>query len=164
GLYPYLVLDRERRRRRSGMPKWLAMIAAAFHVLRFFPLRRLSIHAPGGAETCHSPCVFVGNNGYRIDGASLGTRERGAEGTLCLFVARQTSRAALLWLACRCILGRVDQKRDLRSLSLPAIDIEAHHRRLLVAFDGEVETMRSPLHYRIRPGMLRVFVPSPAPA
>jgi diacylglycerol kinase family enzyme len=31
---------------------------------------------------------------------------------------------------------------------------------LLVAFDGEVETMQSPLHYRIRPGALCVFAPA----
>jgi diacylglycerol kinase family enzyme len=30
---------------------------------------------------------------------------------------------------------------------------------LLVARDGEVEWMKTPLHYRIRPGALRVLVP-----
>ena len=37
--------------------------------------------------------------------------------------------------------------------------IETGHRRLLVACDGEVEWMETPLNYRIRPGALRVLVP-----
>jgi diacylglycerol kinase family enzyme len=164
GLYPYLVLDRVRRQRRSGLPKWLAMIPAGFRALRYFPVHRLSIHAPDGAETHRSPCVFIGNNEYRIDGRSLGTRDRLDEGRLHVYVAKQKSRVGLLWLACRSILGLLNQQQDLRALALPAVEIDSHHRRVLVAFDGEIESMRSPLHYRIKPEALRVFAPAPAAA
>ena len=36
--------------------------------------------------------------------------------------------------------------------------------RVRVATDGEVVRMRAPLHYRVRPGALRVFAPVPEPA
>jgi YegS/Rv2252/BmrU family lipid kinase len=163
GLYPYLVVERERRTRRAGLPKWLAMILAAFRALRYFPVRRLSIRAAGATETDRSPCVFVGNNIYRLNGRSLGTRDRLDEGQLSLYVAKQQSRIALLWLSCRSFLGLLDEQRDLRSFIVPTVDISSRHSRLLVAFDGEVDTMRSPLHYRIRPRALRVFAPSTAP-
>jgi len=65
GFYPYLVLDRERQRRRHGLPKWLAMIAACLRAVRHFPLRRLTISAEGWTQSYRSPCVFVGNNEYR---------------------------------------------------------------------------------------------------
>jgi diacylglycerol kinase family enzyme len=164
GLYPYLVLDRVRRQRRSGLPKWLAMILAGFRALLYLPVQRLSIYAPDGTETHRSPCVFIGNNEYRMDGASLGTRDRLDEGRLHLYVAKQESRLALLGLACRSILGLLSQQQDLRALMLPAVEIDSHHRRLLVAFDGEIEVMRAPLHYRIKPRALRVFAPAPATA
>ena len=160
GIYPYSVLDRERQRRRKGLPKWLAMILSGLKTLRYFPLRRLSVCAAGSVEAHRSPCVFVGNNVYEITGASLGTRARLDEGQLCLYVARQQSRLALFWLACRSILGFVDEKRDLRIYKTPAVEISSHRRRLLVAHDGEVETIESPLHYRIKPGALRVFANS----
>jgi diacylglycerol kinase family enzyme len=41
-------------------------------------------------------------------------------------------------------------------------EISARRHWLLVATDGEVKTMRSPLNYRSRPGALRVFAPDPA--
>jgi diacylglycerol kinase family enzyme len=160
GIYPYLVLDRERRTDRHGLPKWLAMILAGLRALRYFPLRRLTIQTTGGAEAYRSPCVFVGNNAYQISGQSLGTRRRLDEGLLSLFVAKQQSRLELLWLACRSVLGYLDQERDLRALTLTDVEISSGRRRLLVAFDGEVETMRSPLHYQVKPGALSVFAPS----
>jgi diacylglycerol kinase family enzyme len=162
GLYPDLVLNRERRRSGQSLPKWLALIVAAFRTWQYFPLRRLTIHAGGMAEAYRSPCVFVGNNIYRLSGPSLGTRDALDEGQLSLYVAKQQSRLALLWLSCRSFFGFLNEQQDLRSYILPAVEISSHDRRLLVSFDGEIETMRSPLHYRIRPRALRVFAPSSA--
>jgi diacylglycerol kinase family enzyme len=159
GIYPYLVLDRKRRTGRGGLPKPLALILASLKALRYFPLRRLSIRTSGWTEAYRSPCMFVGNNVYRLSGPSLGTRDRLDEGQLSLYVAKQQSRLALLWLASRSFLGFLDQQRDLRTFNLAAVEISSRHRRLLVAFDGEIETFKSPLQYRIRPGALRVFAP-----
>jgi diacylglycerol kinase family enzyme len=113
GIYPFLILNRERQRRQLGLSKWPAMIVAALRAIRYFPLRRLSIAAEGATEPARSPCVFIGNNEYRLTGPALGSRARLDEGTLCLYVARQQSAPALLWLACRCVLGLFNPKRDI---------------------------------------------------
>jgi diacylglycerol kinase family enzyme len=160
GIYPYMVVDRDRRRSRHGQSKWVAMFWAALRMLRYFPLRRLSIRAEGWSEPCRTPCVFVGNNEYCLDASSFGTRARLDAGTLCLYVARQQSRLALLWLALRSAIGFLDRKRDLRTFKVGSVDINSRTSRLLVALDGEVAVMRSPLEYRVRPGALRVFVPA----
>jgi diacylglycerol kinase family enzyme len=159
GIYPYMVVDRERRRSLHGQSKWVAMFWAVLRMIRYFPLRRLSICAEGWNEPCRTPCVFVGNNEYCLDASSFGTRERLDAGTLCLYVAKQQSRLALLWLASRSAIGFLDRKRDLRILKARSVDISSHTSRLLVARDGEVSVMRSPLEYRVRPAALHVFVP-----
>jgi diacylglycerol kinase family enzyme len=159
GLYPYMVLDRERRRSKHGQAKWAAAILAALRTLRYLPVRRLSIRAEGWSEPCRTPCLFVGNNEYSLAGPSLGRREQLDQGALSLYVARRQSRIALLWLALRSALGLVDQGRDLRVLSVRSAEIASRTSRLPVAIDGEVAVLRPPLHYRIRPGALRVFVP-----
>jgi diacylglycerol kinase family enzyme len=164
GIYPYLVLGRERIRRREGRTKWAAMLLAALRTLRFFPLRRLRIRAAGEVEPVRSPCVFVGNNEYRLIAPAMGTRERLDGGELCVYVAKQQSRLALFWVALRSVLGLLDPPRELRILKVPAAEIVARRHRLLVACDGEVRIIRSPLRYRSRPGALRVLVPSAAQA
>src|SRR4051812_21473574 len=87
-------------------------------------------------------------------------RGRGSIEASCAFdVARTQGRLSMFWLACGCILGLVRQQRDLRIFKGATADISARRSRLLVAFDGEVATMQSPLHYKIRRGALLVFAP-----
>jgi diacylglycerol kinase family enzyme len=118
------------------------------------------VRVEGLAEPFRSPCVFVGNNEYRLALPHVGTREHLDRGELAVYVARAQGRLSLLWLACLCIFGRVDQERDLRIFKGGAAEIITRRQRVLVAFDGEVEAIRSPLLYRMRPGALRVFAPS----
>lgn len=160
GLYPYMVLDRERRRSRHGQAKWVATLLAAFRTLRYLPLRRLSVRAEDWDEPCRTPCVFVGNNQYRLAGPALGTRERLDGGRLTLYVAPPQSRLGLILLALRSALGLVDEGRDLRVLRVETVEIRSRTSRLLVALDGEVAILRPPLTYHLRPGALRVFAPA----
>jgi diacylglycerol kinase family enzyme len=165
GIYPYLVFDRERTRRRRGLAKWTAMFLACLRTLRHFPVRRLSICGEGWVDPARSPCVFVGNNEYRLSVPAFGRRERTDGGELCVYVAKQQSRLGLLWLALRTFLGFLAREQDLRIIKLKAVEISTRRRRrLLVALDGEVRLIRSPLRYRIRPGDLHVFVPAAAQA
>jgi diacylglycerol kinase family enzyme len=160
GIYPYVVLDRDRRRKRHGVSKWPAMIIAGFRAFWNLPLHRLRIRAQNWQEACRSPCVFIGNNEYHLKGSSFGSRERLDGGELCLFVARKQSRLGLLWVAVRCVAGLVDQS-DLRIVATAAVEVGSRRKRLLVALDGEIQWMQTPLHYRTRPAALRVLAPLP---
>jgi diacylglycerol kinase family enzyme len=113
GIYPYLVLDRDRRRERHGLSKWMAMALAGIRAVRNLPLRRLRVRGPDWQGSCRTPCVFIGNNKYELHGSSFGSRHCLNRGELCLFVAGQQSRLALIWLAVRCITGSLKQ-HDLR--------------------------------------------------
>jgi diacylglycerol kinase family enzyme len=161
GIYPHLVFERERERRRAGLSKWAAMILAGLRMLRYLPLFRLRIRVAGKSELIRSPCVFVGNNAYHLTLPAIGRRERLDRGELCLYAAKAQSRLSLFWLACRCALGFIDQQRDLRILKGATAEISARRHWLLVAFDGEIKTMHSPLQFRARPGALLVFAPAP---
>ncbi|MDQ8730531.1 diacylglycerol kinase family protein [Bradyrhizobium sp. LHD-71] len=168
GVYPFLVIDRERRRRR-GLWKWVAMLFAAARAARYLPMRRLHIKAGNTVEDHRSPCLFVGNNQYNLTGFDLGRRHDLTSGTLSLHIARPRSAVSLAWLALRCMLGLFEAERDLRTLIVKELVISSRKRRLLVAFDGEVERINTPLRYRTRPAALNVFCPArtdaePAPA
>lgn len=61
-------------------------------------------------------------------------------------------------LALRALFGR--QNSDTVDAETKECWIETERKRLDVATDGEVTAMDMPLHYRIRPGALRVMVPA----
>ena len=106
-----------------------------------------------------TPFVFIGNNAYQLDLFHIGARICLDAGALSLYVAHRTGRLGLLILALRGLLGRLHRTKDFDTLCIKEVSIETRLTRLLVAIDGEVNVMETPLHYRIRPGALRVSVP-----
>jgi diacylglycerol kinase family enzyme len=159
GIYPHMVLERERRQS-EGWSKWPAMAIAFLRMMRRFPRRKLLICSEGDVEPCRTPCLFVGNNAYGTGLTTLGTRARLDGGELCLYVARHGGPLGFARLAFLAALGRLDEEREFDTRRLSAAEIRSRTSRLLVARDGEVEAMRPPLRYRIRPGALDVFAPA----
>ncbi|HXG78735.1 MAG TPA: diacylglycerol kinase family protein [Methyloceanibacter sp.] len=159
GIYPYMVIDRERRRTGRKLAKWTAMVPAFFRMLRHFPRRRLRISAEGFERPYRTPCLFVGNNEYSMELFTLGRRRRLDSGKLWFYVVKPREPLAFFWMVCRLCFGRMDQSHDLDTFELSAAVVTAKASRLPVALDGDVEVMHMPLHYRARPGALSVIVP-----
>jgi diacylglycerol kinase family enzyme len=164
GVYPLMVTDRDLRRRRHGLGKWLAMSLAFGRMLWRFPRRRLRLRAEGWTTPYRTPCLFVGNNEYSMELFSLGQRRRLDGGELWLGVVKQRRPWGLFWLALRVLVGSVDQARDFETLRTGALEIAMGSSRVPVSIDGEVATLRPPLLYRSRPGALRVIAPAPPAA
>ncbi len=162
GIYPWMVRRREAIQRHRGFPKWLAMISSGFAALRRFPLFRVRITADRERIVTTSPIVFVGCNRYAMTMFSLGERAQLDGGELCLYVARCSSRFALLRLVFRGLFGRLEQARDFTITYPREVLVETWRKRLLVAADGEVVPSQAPLRYRVVPGGLTVMVPAPA--
>jgi diacylglycerol kinase family enzyme len=159
GIYPYMVIDRERRRAQHKLAKWMAMVPAFFRMLRHFPRRRLRISAEGFARPYRTPCLFVGNNEYGMELFTFGRRRRLDTGKLWFYVVKPRSPWEFFLMICRLCFGHLDQDRDLDTFQLAEAEIGAKTSRLPVALDGEVRIMHTPLHYRSRPGALNVIVP-----
>jgi diacylglycerol kinase family enzyme len=158
GIYPHLVTERKRARRR-GVSKWAALLLALIRVIWRMPSPRLRIAAAEHAAQRRTPCVFVGNNLYDLDPFATAKRSRLDRGELCVYIVNREGRLALLRLACRAVAGKLEPARDLILIRTGQMMIAARRSRLRVALDGEARTMSTPLSYRIRPRALPVFVP-----
>lgn len=167
GIYPYMVIDRERRRAQHKLAKWIAVVPAFFRMMRHFPRRRLHIAAKGFARPYRTPCLFVGNNEYGMELFSFGRRQRLDAGKLWFSVVKPRSPWEFFLMVCRLCIGRLDQARDLDTFHLAEAKISAKSSRLPVALDGDVQIMQTPLHYRSHPRAITVIVADgkgPAPA
>ena len=163
GIYPYMVIDRERRRTHHKLAKWTAMIAAMFRALKHFPRRRLALSAEGWTRPYRTPCLFVGNNEYGMDLFTFGRRAHLDRGELAVHVVKQRRPLGFFWMICRMCFGRATTARDIESFKLKELEVRAKTSRLPVALDGEVEIMHPPLRYRSRPGALTIMVPAGQP-
>src|SRR5215210_6103779 len=160
GLYPRIVRRREKLQEREGSGKWSAFMRASLAVLRRYPFMNVRLDADGKEIARKTPFVFVGNNEYQVENLQMGARSCLDAGRLSLYVAHRTGRLGLLRLALSALLGRLREAHDFDALCAREIWVETRRpKRIPVATDGEVNVLSTPLHYRIRPGALKVIVP-----
>jgi diacylglycerol kinase family enzyme len=159
GIYPQIVSRREAQQQRLARGKWLAFFWATVQALRRFPFLDLRVAFEGRQIVRRTAFLFVGNNEYKIAGFELGSRACVNAGKLGLYLSQGTGRFGLFRLSFHALVGRVDQAKDFDVFCVTEARVETGKRRLLVACDGEVEPMQTPLHYRIRPAALQVLVP-----
>ena len=161
GLYPEMVEERERRQH-LGWRKNVATLWAGVVALRRFRMVHLRLAAAGGSERLKTPFVFVGNNQYAMSLFALGTRACLDDGRLSLYTANIDRRFSLARIVVLALLGRLEQTRDFQQRCVSEAWLDSRWWRLRVALDGEVLSLVPPLHFRARPGALRVMVPEPA--
>jgi diacylglycerol kinase family enzyme len=160
GFYPRIVQERERQQR-HGCSKWLALARAG--ALIFKQSRTLHVELDGDSthQSYDTPFVFVGNNRYTMAGMEIGTRAALDGGKLWICTAPYAGRLRLLALAGEALLGLV-RDADLAAFETDRARMRLRRPQVQVATDGEINLMQTPLHYRIRPGALRVMVPTHA--
>ena len=161
GLYPGMVRTRQKLQRRFGHSKRMAMLWAMLAAMRRSPLLTLELQVDHETQRCRSPFVFVGNNQYGMAGFDIGSRERLDGGSLSVYTTRRCSVGGLASLALRALIGRLHQAEDFDVVSARELRVDTPHSRLLVATDGELNIMDTPLEFRIVPRALEVLVPAP---
>ena len=159
GLYPEIVRGRERQER-LGYGKWTSLVRSAFKVLRRYPNLDVRLNADSREISTRTPFVFIGNNEYEMESFNIGGRNCLDAGHLSLYMTQRTGRLALVKLALRAIIGKLGTEKDFISLCTDEVWIETRRKLLRVALDGEVMMLPTPIHYRVRPGALRVMVPA----
>lgn len=159
GIYPRIIAQRDNLQHQRNSGKWAAFAWATVLAFRRFPFLHLRICFQGRELRRKTAFLFVGNNGYEMTGLDIGARRRLDTGNLGLCTTHRTGRLGLLRMGVSALLGRVDQARDFDTFTVDEALIDSLQKRLLVSMDGEVTYMQPPLHYRSRPGALRVIVP-----
>lgn len=161
GLYPRIVRRRDHQIERIGRGKWSAALFAAVRVFRRHSFFRVRFEIDGKRFLRKTPFVFVGNNEYGIDLYNIGSRESLTDGTLSAYFLKRSGRWGVLILVLRTLFGRLKQWKDFESIKATEITIDVKKKNVMVALDGEVAVMETPLEYRILPKALNVIVPKP---
>ena len=106
--------------------------------------------------------IAVASNSYDEGVGQFFSRHSLDRGTLTLYVLRHLTVRDFFRLTTGMLLGRWRGDEALSIESVKAVTIDTRKDLLKVMFDGEVETLHSPLHFTIRPKALSVIVPATA--
>lgn len=157
GLYPHIVRHRQRRQSRYGHGKYWAMLWATLTVVGRNPFLKLQLQLDERVQRCRTPFVFIGNNDYVMEGFNMGRRSSVRDGLLSVYTTQRRGRMPLLRLALRALFGRLKQADDFSMEQARRVRVESRRHHLLVATDGEVSVLETPLEFRVVPGALRVM-------
>ena len=153
GLYPALVVERERREER--LPKALANVTAAWQQL--WRGHRVSVTVEGRRLAVWN--VFVGNGQYGEELTTLTTRDSLNDNVLDVRVVRAHRRFARGRVVVALLLGRLSRSPLVLAMTTGDAVVDVRHATARVALDGEVEVLQTPLRYRSRSNALNVLVP-----
>jgi diacylglycerol kinase family enzyme len=156
GLYPAIVRIRERHPAR-GWRKWPVALRATVEALKRQPKLTMRVTVDGVERVYRTPIFFVGNNAYQARGLKPGSRESLTQGYLALYIVELHRRGDLARLAWRMVRGSAAESDWLEVVVAEEAVVEIQSSTADVSRDGEVEQLKTPLKYRIRPGALKVF-------
>ena len=123
----------------------------------------LRFTGPGGAPQPTADVVLVSNGPYRLDHLSgFGTRERLDSGTLGLVTVTVDRAGDVPALMSAEMAGQLARFRGYRAWTAPEFVVDSARPLVEVGVDGEALRLAPPLEFRIRPGALRVRVPTGA--
>lgn len=163
GFYPQMVSARERLKK-VGWNKWLSLTIATLRSFVRFRRIHVTLEVKGERLVLRTPFLFAGNNEYRLDGAGIGGRERLDEGWVFVSVAPELTRMGALRLSWKALRGTLRGDACYQEYCVKEVTVDVRKPSTRVSLDGEVKRMEGKLHYKARPGALRVLAPLALPA
>ena len=160
GLYPLIVRVREKMYRRWGRSKIVAYLSVAFTLIRERSSLNIRLEVDGQPLTRRTPLVFIGNNEYQLQEFNIQGSACLRAGKLVLYVTPPVGRIGMLRLALRTLFRQLNEETDLQIVCTREFWVETRRKTLRVVIDGESKLIMTPLHFRLRPGGLRVIVPA----
>lgn len=159
GFYPQVVQERERQRKLHRLLKWPGAALALAKTLYKLPLLDVRLDWGEGPKRMRTPILVVSNNVYDDGFGLVLTRQSLDAGKLGVYVARERNAFAMLRLMGRLVAGSWKQDEALDTYAVTSLTVHSRRHRVKMVNDGEIRKLHAPLHYRIRPGALKVLAP-----
>jgi diacylglycerol kinase family enzyme len=159
GLYPLALQQRERMYRLFGRSRLIALLSGAAALLRWGKVMTIRLTTETDERLLRSRFIFVCNNPEELHYFNLPGLECIEANKFAVYLPKPLTPAGILRLGFRMLARETQEKRDFERFCARDLLLEIESSTVPVSLDGEVRIMQSPLHYRLRPGALRVRVP-----
>lgn len=167
GLYPQLLEDREQFKARFGRHRGVALAAAIATLLREHRQLRLAIELGGIVRDVRTPTLFIGNNRLQLEQVGIAAMNAAERGRIAAVMLKPVGTWAMFGLLLRGALGTLGDAERIESFQFQRMTVTPSlpygTRRVKVAADGEVMSLRSPLEFRVSPRPLYLLKPAAEP-
>lgn len=157
----YVMFMRVRERLEPTFGYRISTFLAGIWTFIRMPTIGVELEIAGEKRTYRTPLLFVAVGERELKLPTLGGRVPGGKRGLHILVVRGRKRARLFFLALDAVakgIGDASRQPELDALLVEACSITMKRKHTRISFDGEAESMDTPLEYRLERDILRVVV------
>jgi YegS/Rv2252/BmrU family lipid kinase len=161
GVIPAVAAGREHIRGRQDTFAKIGFLR--YFMRRLARSRRMAVMIDTGAgkrRIERVQALAVASNSYDEGLGQFFSRHSLDQGTLTLYVLHHLNMGDVLRLTTRMLLGQWQDDEALSVESVNSVTIDTRKELVKVMFDGEVESLHTPLEFSIKPKALSVIVPT----
>lgn len=159
GVYPAILKERETVYKRWGRWRIAAHWSVVKVFIRFQRPMRATISVDGETRQVKTPLIFVARSAYQLEEFGLDGSDAIKNDEFAVFVARETSRAALFRMAWRLVRRKMREGEDYDLICSDTLSVDIPGKRVLVACDGEKFRKSAPLEFKMVPDALTIIIP-----
>ncbi|QJD60866.1 diacylglycerol kinase [Pseudomonas sp. gcc21] len=161
GLYPRLLQDRERYKRRYGRSRLVALWSALATLAHAHRQLDVQLEYEGAIHSLRTPTIVVGNNRLQMEHIGIEEAEASEHNRLVLMSSRPVGTLSLYWLLVRGLASRLGDAENVISFAFDSMVVRPGRgrRKVKVALDGEITRMVAPLTFRVANDKLPLLVP-----
>lgn len=165
GLYPRLLEEREEYKQRYGRSRWVALYAALKTLAKAHRQLDIQLDYAGKHQNLRTPTLVVCNNPLQLEQIGIEPALPDDRDHLIALASRPVGTGALYLLLLQGLLSRMGEADNVITIGFENMSVRLGSRPRLVkvAVDGEILRMRTPLQFRIAPGVLPLLIPRFAP-
>jgi diacylglycerol kinase family enzyme len=153
----YAKVANVKRRTKVWLFRFILGILSGLWFIANPPSYNFKIKVGGKTIQRNISIIFVGNNRYDLSGFGLSNRHSLSGGNLSIYVIRTINPFRLIAVSLNLLIGHINADY-FETYEAPELKINTRKKKLLVAYDGEVARLKTPILYSIAKKELRVIV------
>ncbi len=163
GLYAKAIREREHRTAIYGRNRIVVIISTIVSLLSKHFLLKVDLVTSGKTQTLRTPMIFIGNNALQIRDLAMDVARCMKADLLAVVMMKPVTKLDCLRIILRGIFKILSNEKKLESFCVDELTIHTHKDRNMVALDGEVFHLTSPLKIQALPGALKLVTPEAHP-
>ncbi len=159
GLYAKAIREREQRTSHWGRNRFVVIISTILSLLSRHHLLNVEMTTGDRKLTLRTPMIFIGNNSLQLRDLQMSIAKCMKLDLLAVVLMKPLSKLETLRVIFRGIFKTIEKEERLDSFCVESLTIHTRKSHQMVALDGEIFTMTSPLKVHALPKILNMVLP-----